>query len=66
MEVPTLLTNQDQFLDELDTRFAEIESMLSGPAIIQKILAHLDDNATSVATALLPDSRASPTVSLFV
>ncbi len=31
--------------------------------VIQKILAHLDDNATS---ALLPDCRASPTVGLFV
>jgi len=36
------------------------------PAVIQKILAHLDDNATSATTALLPDCRASPTVGLFV
>jgi hypothetical protein len=35
------------------------------PAVIQKILAHLDDNATFAATTLLPDCRASPTVGLF-
>jgi hypothetical protein len=40
--------------------------IIEDPAVIQKILAHLDDNATSAATALLPDSRASPTVGLFV
>ena len=34
-------------------------------ADIQKILAHLDDRATSVATALLPDCRASPPAGLF-
>ena len=34
-------------------------------AVIQKILAHLDDNATSAATAWLPDCRASPVVELF-
>ena len=42
--------------------FASIED----PAVIQKILAHLDDNATSAATVLLPDCRASPAVGLFV
>jgi uncharacterized membrane protein YccC len=30
LEVPSLLTNLDPFLDELDTRFAEIENMLIG------------------------------------
>ena len=35
-------------------------------AVIQKILTHLDDNAASAATALLPDCRASPIVGLFV
>ena len=30
MKVPRLLTNLDQFLDELDSRFAEVESMLCG------------------------------------
>ena len=31
---------------------------IEDPAVIQKILAHLDDNITSVATTLLPDCRA--------
>ena len=39
---------------------------IEDPAVIQKILTHLDDNAASSATALLPDCRASPTVGLFV
>jgi hypothetical protein len=43
-----------------------IIASIEDPAVIQKILAHLDDNVTSVATAQLPDCRASPTVSLFV
>jgi hypothetical protein len=43
-----------------------IIASIEDPAVIQKILAHLDDNATSAATSLLPDCRASPTVSLFV
>jgi hypothetical protein len=34
--------------------------------LVNKILAYLDDNATSAATALLPDCRATPTVGLFV
>jgi hypothetical protein len=36
------------------------------PVVIQKILAHRDDNATSAATARLPDCRASPTLGLLV
>jgi len=43
-----------------------IIASIEDPAVIQKNLAHLDNNATSVATALLPDCRASPTVGLFV
>ena len=43
-----------------------IIASIEDPAVIQKILAHLDDNATSAATSLLPDCRASPTVCLFV
>jgi len=43
----------------------KIIASIEDPAVIQKILAHLDDNATSTA-ALLPDCRASPTVGLFV
>jgi hypothetical protein len=34
--------------------------MLQNPAVIQKILAHLEDNATTAATGLLPQSRAPP------
>jgi hypothetical protein len=36
------------------------------PTVIYKILVHLDDNATSTATALLPDCRASPVAGLFI
>jgi hypothetical protein len=36
------------------------------PAVIQKIPAYLDHDATSVTTVLLPECRASPTGSLFV
>jgi len=43
-----------------------IIASIEDPAVIQKILAHLDDNATSVVTALLPDCRASPTEGLLV
>ena len=43
-----------------------IIASIEDPIVIQKILAHLDDNATSVATILLPDCRASPIVGLFV
>jgi hypothetical protein len=39
---------------------------IEDPAVNQKILAHLDDNATSATLALLPDCRVSPTVGLFV
>jgi len=43
-----------------------IIASIEDPAVIQKILAHLDDNTTSAAPALLPDCRASPTAGLFV
>jgi hypothetical protein len=43
-----------------------IIASIEDQAVIQKILAHLDDNATSAATALLPDCRASPAVGIFV
>jgi hypothetical protein len=42
-----------------------IIASIEDPAVINKILAHLDDNAASAATALLPDCQASPLVSLF-
>jgi hypothetical protein len=35
---------------------------IEDPAVIHKILAHLDDNVTSAATAWLPGCRASPVV----
>ena len=37
-----------------------IIASIEDPAIIQKILAHLDNTASSAAAALLPDCRASP------
>ena len=43
-----------------------IIASIEDPAVIQKILAHLDDKATSEATALLPDCRASPALGLLV
>ena len=42
-----------------------IIASIEDPAVIQKILAYLDDNATFAAAELLPDCRASPTVGLF-
>jgi len=44
----------------------KIIASIEDTAVIQKILAHLDDNATSAAKALLPDCRASPMVGLLV
>jgi hypothetical protein len=44
----------------------KIIASIEDPVVIQKILAHLEDNATFAATALLPDCRASPTVGLLV
>jgi hypothetical protein len=45
--------------------FIKVIASIEDPAVIQKILAHLNDNATSEATALLPDCRASPPAGLF-
>jgi hypothetical protein len=39
-----------------------IIASIEDPAVIQKILAHLDSTASSTATALLPDCRASPSL----
>jgi len=39
-----------------------IIASIEDPAVIQKILAHLDSTASSAATALLPDCRASPSL----
>jgi len=41
-----------------------IIASIEDPAVIQKILAHLDNIASSAATALLPDCRASPSLPL--
>jgi len=35
---------------------------IEDPVVIQKILAHLECSASSAATALLPDCRASPSL----
>jgi hypothetical protein len=37
-----------------------IIASIEDPAVIQKILAHLDNTVSSTATSLLPDCRASP------
>ena len=39
-----------------------IIACIEDPAVIQKILTHLDNTASSAATALLPDCRASPSL----
>ena len=39
-----------------------IIASVEDPAVIQKILAHLDNMTGSAATALLPDCRASPSL----
>jgi len=46
--------------------FVKIIASIEDPAVIQKILAHLDGNATFAAAELLPDCRASPTAGLLV
>jgi hypothetical protein len=44
-----------------------IIASMEDPAVIQKVLAHLDDNAASAASELLPECRApNPPMSLFV
>ena len=43
----------------------KIIASIEDPAVIRKILAHLDKNATSAETGLLPDCRAPPRTSLF-
>jgi len=41
-----------------------IIASIEDPAVILKILAHLDNTASSAATALLPDCRTSPSLPL--
>jgi len=43
---------------------ALIIASIEDPVIIRKILAHLENTASSEATALLPDCRASPSLPL--
>ena len=40
----------------------KIIACIEDPAVIQKILVHLDGNATSAATGLLPDCRSPPSL----
>jgi len=42
-----------------------IIASIEDPAVIRKILAHLDKKATSAEIGLLPDCRAPPRTSLF-
>ncbi len=42
----------------------KIIASIEDPVVIQKILAHLEDNASPVATALLPECRAPPLAAL--
>jgi len=42
-----------------------IISCIEDPAVIRKILAHLDDHVSSVASALPPPCRAPPLSGLF-
>jgi hypothetical protein len=39
-----------------------IIASIEDPAVIQKILAHLNHTVSSAVTALLPDCRASPSL----
>jgi hypothetical protein len=41
-----------------------IIASIEDPAVIRKILAHLDDNATSAASGLLPECRAPPSLAM--
>jgi len=42
--------------------FVKVIAGIEDPAVIQKILAHLDDNATSAASGLLLECRAPPSL----
>ena len=44
----------------------KIIASIEDPAVIRKILAHLDQQPTSAASRLLPEGRAPPTTVLFV
>jgi hypothetical protein len=40
----------------------KIIASIEDPVVIRKILAHLENTTSSAATALLPDCRASPSL----
>lgn len=40
----------------------KIIASIEDPVVIQKILAHLDDNPTSAVSGLLPECRAPPSL----
>jgi len=42
-----------------------IITYIEDPAVINKILAHLDEKVTSAGTGLLPKGRAPPAAGLF-
>jgi hypothetical protein len=46
--------------------FIKVIASIEDPAVIQKILAHLDKKAASVATGMVPQCRAPPPTGLFV
>ena len=46
--------------------FIKVIARIEDPAVIQKILAHLDKKAASVATGMVPQCRAPPPTGLFV
>jgi len=48
------------YRSEAENRFLRIIASIEDPFVIQKILALLENSASSAATALLPDCRASP------
>ena len=43
---------------------AKVIACIEDPVIIKKILAHLEEKVPTIATSLLPDSRAPPQSSL--
>jgi hypothetical protein len=63
-------SGQEQFFEQTNigrefASFTKVIASIEDPMVIRKILAHLDDKAT---TGLLPDCRAPPslTMGLFV
>jgi hypothetical protein len=46
-------------------RFVKVIASIEDPAVIQKILFHVDDNAATKAAGFLPQCRAPPRKGLF-